>query len=134
MPSAATNLDISAQSLTSFAKQIEDPKQQVIREHFQVLFRILKQDPKILEDSTWNGALQRLKKSPQPWKIVSGPLAAGIQYLRDLGWNVDKKDTWQPILVSSMLIRMTPGLSGNSGICSIGPFNRIVMTKDCVLR
>ena len=70
-------------------------QQQVIREHFQVLFRILKQDPKILDDSTWMGALQRLKKSPQPWKIVSGPLAAGVQYLRDLGWNVDQRDTWK---------------------------------------
>ena len=75
--------------LDLFAKQIEDPKQQVIREHFQVLFRILKQDP-----STWSGALQRLKRSPQPWKLMSGPLAAGIQYLRDVGWNVDKKDSW----------------------------------------
>ena len=84
------------------AKQIEDPKQQVIREQFQVLFRILKQDPKILDDSTWMGALQRLKKSPQPWKMVSGPLAAGVQYLRDLGWNVDQRDTWKTLSVSSM--------------------------------
>ena len=74
--------------LDMFAHRVLDPHLQIVGEHFQTLFRVLRSGPDLHTPEMWRNIVTRLTQAKQPWLLVAGPLAAGMQYLRDLGWDV----------------------------------------------
>ena len=76
------------------ANHCQDPRQQVISEYFATLLTLLGNDTGIVDEQVWKNSLSRLQGAIQPWKIVAGPLAAGVQYLGDLDWRSSGMDEW----------------------------------------
>ena len=75
---------------------IFQPLEQIVCEHLQVFLRILGRSPSIWEEvqKSWPLIHSRLEASPHPWKVVSGPISAMIQYAKDMGWDVNSPTSW----------------------------------------
>ena len=82
--------------LELFSSTVPDPLEQIVSEHLQVFLRILESSPSIWEEvqRSWPLIHSRLEASPHPWKVVSGPVSAMIQYAKDMGWDVNSPTSW----------------------------------------
>ena len=82
--------------LELFSSTVPDPLEQIVSEHLQVFLRILGSSPSIWEEvqRSWPLIHSRLEASPHPWKVVSGPVSAMIQYAKDMGWDVNSPTSW----------------------------------------
>ncbi|CAE7719426.1 unnamed protein product, partial [Symbiodinium necroappetens] len=83
--------------LEANAGRTRDPKEVIMAQHIQAHSRMMLQWPREAEDSltkAWQSLQQSLSETRWPWQKVTGPLAAMVTYLKELGWEAQGPRHW----------------------------------------